>query len=69
MTGMLCASVACRRVRDEGSAYCGHHRALLFDGWFTDAEYEAARIDPTTDRDRWDVWDDGGLERPGEDEL
>ena len=34
-----------------------------------DADYEAARIDPTTDRDRWDVWDDGGLERPGEDEL
>lgn len=32
------------------------------------AEYEAVRMDPTTDRDRWDVWDDGGLEAPGEDE-
>lgn len=29
------------------------------------AEYEAVRLDPTTDRDRWDVWDDGGLEQPG----
>lgn len=29
------------------------------------AEYEAVRIDPTTDRDQWDVWDDGGLEQPG----
>ncbi len=33
------------------------------------AEYEAARLDPTTDRDRWDAWDDGGLEAPGEDEF
>lgn len=32
------------------------------------AEREAVRLDPTTDRDRWDVWDDGGLEAPGGDE-
>lgn len=32
------------------------------------AEYESLRIDPTTDRDRWDDFDDGGLEAPGEDE-
>lgn len=25
------------------------------------AEYEASRIDPTTDRDQWDDFDDGGL--------
>ena len=61
----MCASVACRRVRAEGSAYCPVHRAGVNR---RRAEYEAARIDPTTDRDRWDVWDDGGLERPGEDE-
>ena len=68
MTGMLCASVAYRRVRAEGSAYCGHHLSILAAPPAV-GEYEAARIDPTTDRDRWDVWDDGGLERPGEDEL
>lgn len=32
------------------------------------AEYEAVRLDPTSDRHRWDVWDDGGLEAPGGDE-
>lgn len=32
------------------------------------SEYEAARVsDP--ERAAWDVFDDGGLERPGEDEL
>lgn len=67
MSGLMCAGVACKRVRAEGSAYCPHHLAL----WRArqDAEFEAARIDPTTERDRWDVWDDGGLERPGEDEF
>lgn len=30
-------------------------------------ELEAARLDPTTDRDQWDDFDDD-LERPGEDE-
>lgn len=39
-----------------------HHRPTR------SADYEAARLDPTTDRDRWDVWDDGGLEGPGGDE-
>ena len=35
-----------------------------------DAAYEAVRIDPTTDRDRWDIFDDyATLEAPGEDEL
>ena len=65
MTGMLCASVAYRRVR---AAYCGHHQSILAAPPAV-GEYEAARIDPTTDRDRWDVWDDGGLERHGEDVL
>lgn len=68
MTGLMCASVACRRIRDEGSAYCFKHGlTAVLDA--ADAEYEAARMDPTTDRDRWDVWDDGGLERPGGDEF
>lgn len=63
---LMCASVACRRVRAEGSAYCDRHAHwTVLDGG---AEYEAARIhDP--ERAAWDVWDDGGLERPGEDEL
>jgi hypothetical protein len=56
-------------MRAEGSAYCPHHLTLWHARQRVDADYEAARIDPTTDRDRWDVWDDGGLERPGEDEL
>lgn len=64
MSGLMCASVACRRMRAEGSAYCVSHRDVAPHTF----EYEAARMDPTTDRDRWDVWDDGGLERPGEDE-
>lgn len=29
------------------------------------AEFEAVRVDPTTDRDRWDDFTDGGLEQPG----
>lgn len=66
MTSLMCGAMACKRVRAEGSAYCPHHLAI----WHAnhDAEFEAARIDPTTERDRWDVWDDG-LERPGEDEF
>lgn len=92
----MCASVACRRVRAEGSYYCAIHRdvapyaytciqdgcaALVDDvefcarhadewnrAYMPAAEYEAARLDPYADRDVWDVWDDGGLERPGEDE-
>lgn len=36
------------------------------------AEYEALRIDERVHdndgRSRWDIWDDGGLERPGGDE-
>ncbi len=47
---MLCASVACRRVRAEGSAYCDRHGARRIPSalhpTFTldSAEYEAARI-------------------------
>ena len=72
----MCASVACRRMRAEGSAWCWHHlNVLAFGAGVRDgmaarsaAEYEAARIhDP--ERARWDAWDDGGLERPGEDEF
>lgn len=69
MTGLMCGALACKRMRAEGSAYCPHHLTLWHARQRVDADYEAARIDPTTDRDRWDVWDDGGLERPGEDEL
>lgn len=29
-------------------------------------EYEAARLDPTTDRDQWDLFGDDELERPGD---
>ncbi len=63
MTPIMCAAVACRRVRADGSAYCPAHQAR----W--SAEYEAARLDPYTDRDVWDDWTDGDLERPGDDEL
>lgn len=60
-----CAIPGCFRTAHFGHRYYLHE---LPEARRT-AEYEAARIDVTTDRDRWDVWDGGGLEAPGEDEF
>lgn len=64
----MCGAPLCKRVRVEGSCWCPKHIAGMAKAVMARAdEYEAARIhDP--ERARWDVWDDGGLERPGEDE-
>lgn len=59
-----CNSFGCPRVAVPGRFRCETHLVAAP----VDAEYEALRMDPTTDLDRWDVWD-GGLERPGEDEF
>lgn len=53
----------CGRLASPGRSLCTDHLPAT-----VDVEYEAARLDPTTDRERWDVWDDGGLERPGGDD-
>ena len=66
MTWIPCPVKGCGRHVAVGSSLCVRHRDALD---AVAAESEAARIDPTTDRDRWDDWTDGDLERPGDDEL
>ena len=60
-----CVMPGCYRTT-HGTHCCHIHE--LAPTATVDAEYEAARLDPTTDRDRWDVWGGGGLEAPGGDE-
>ena len=63
-TTTRCVMPGCYRTTHN--THCCHiHELVPHAG--RSAEEEAVRLDPTTDRHRWDVWD-GGLEAPGEDE-
>ena len=61
----MCHHYGCNHAAQ--GAFCERHTPPAV---VMSAEFEAVRIDPTTDRDQWDVFDDdGGLEQPGDDEL
>lgn len=60
-TTTRCVMPGCWRT--TRNTHCCHVHELT--GRRVGGEYEAVRMDPTTDRHRWDVWDDGGLEAPG----
>lgn len=57
---MICAQPKCRRQALTGCYLCARHERQYATAVPVDHDYEAARIDPTTDRDRWDVWGEDG---------
>ncbi len=54
---MKCAQPKCRRQAVPGEYLCATHERQYANAAPVDPDYEAARIDPTTDRDQWDIWD------------
>lgn len=57
---MICAQPKCSRQALTGCYLCACHEQQYAAAAPVDHDYEAARIDPTTDRDRWDVWGEDG---------
>lgn len=59
---MECAQPKCTLVAVAGEYLCDIHERVYDNrpAAAPDSEYEAARIDPTTDRDRWDVFGEDG---------
>lgn len=66
---VTCAQPKCTLQAATDSYLCDIHDRMYDQtlAGVASPERTTARMDPTTDRDRWDVWDGGGLERPGED--
>ena len=66
---MKCAQPRCNRDAATGEHLCRWHDRMYAAAVTAPThDHLAARIDPTTDRDRWDDWNDGGLEQPGGDQ-
>lgn len=57
---MKCAQPMCKRDAAPGEHLCRWHELHYANSAPVDYDYEAARIDPTTDRDQWDVFGEDG---------
>jgi hypothetical protein len=57
-----CVQPRCHREAATGEHLCTTHERM-YDRRIvptSSSEYQAARLDPTTDRDRWDLFDEDG---------
>ena len=57
---MECVKPRCQRQAVRGEYLCATHERQYATAAPVDHDYEAARIDPTTDRDQWDVFGEDG---------